>query len=474
MHSPLLARSPNNGRLLIAAVSGRALAAAARRAGYAPLVADFFCDTDTVALAERTAMLPGNLHDGIDVEKAIEALTRLAGDGPPVAVVLGSGFERRTELVDAIAGRFPLAGNRGAAIRRVKDPQVLAADCAALGIPHPEYGLEPPPDPENWVAKTAGAAGGTHVRRGDGGVPPLPQRSMASVAPLTVSPCGRATSPPLRRGEEPKLDLGQQPKLDTCEEFRLKSAQEKRHPHGSGSSPPRSGGEVARANPETVRGYGDAAGGSGNDAFPVRYYQRFVTGQSISALFVGDGKGARVVGFSRQWALPTAEAPFRYGGAVRLRRIERRDAAMIGGWLGGLAARAGLVGLCSADFIRNRDGWHLIEINPRPGATLDIFDSMDAPLMEAHLRASRGEAYELPRFNDSMAAMITYAARPVPRFPALAWPEWTADRQSAGTALIAGDPVCTVFARGPSAAVTRRSVEAQARALRGAWEEEPR
>lgn len=389
MHSPLLARSPNNGRLLIAAVSGRALAAAARRAGYAPLVADFFCDTDTAALAERTAMLPGNLHDGIEVETTVEALARLAGDEQPVAVVLGSGFERRTELVDAIAARFPLAGNNYATIRRVKDPQALAADCAALGIPHPEYRLDTPPDPQNWVAKTAGAAGGAHVKRGDERGSSLPQRSMASAAPL-------------------------------------------------------------------------------NNA--ARYYQRFVPGQGISALFVGDGSGARVVGFSRQWASPTANAPFRYGGAVRLRRIDRHDAATIGGWLGGLAARAGLVGLCSADFIRNRSGWHLIEINPRPGATLDIFDSMGAPLMEAHLRASRGEAYELPRFADSMASMITYAARPIPQFPAVAWPEWTADRQSAGTALIAGDPVCTVFARGASAAATERAVRAQVAQLQQAWE----
>ncbi|RUT92049.1 hypothetical protein EOD12_35280, partial [Mesorhizobium sp. M7A.T.Ca.TU.009.02.1.1] len=48
--------------------------------------------------------------------------------------------------------------------------------------------------------------------------------------------------------------------------------------------------------------------------------------------------------------------------------------------------RAGLVGLCSADLIRGPDGYKFIEINPRPGATLDIFDDVDAPLIEAHLR----------------------------------------------------------------------------------------
>ncbi len=376
MRSPLPATSPNSpGFLLIAAISGRALAAAARRAGYRPLVADFFCDTDTVALAEQTAKLPGDLADGINGTEIVGALQRLAGSDTPAAVVLGSGFERQADIVDEIARHFPLAGNGAAAIRRVKDPQMLAADCAELGIPHPAFRRDPPADPENWVVKAIGGAGGSHIARANGGPP--------------------------------------------------------------------------------------AAG---------RYFQRFVAGRSVSALFVGDGSAARIVGFSRQWLSPAPAAPYRYGGAVRLRRFDRSDAARIGRWLSGLTRRAGLVGLCSADFIRNANGYQLIEINPRPGATLDIFDSSDAPLMEAHLRAARGEPYRLPRFPDSMASMITYAATPVAQFPALQWPDWTADRQSPGTRLITGDPVCTVFARGPSADATRRAVQAHARQLQHQWE----
>lgn len=376
MRFPLHARLQNNtGPLLIAAISGRALAAAARRAGYRPLVADMFCDTDTVALAERTMKIPGDLQSGIDGAPLIEALRALAGEDRPAAIVLGSGFERQTEIVDEIARHFPLAGNGGAAIRRVKDPQTLAADCAELGVPHPEFRWDLPPDPENWIVKTAGGAGGGHVRRVNG-------------KPLE----------------------------------------------------------------------------------PGRYFQRFIRGDSVSALFVGDGKSARIVGFSRQWASPSPAAPYRYGGAVRLRRFDRRDAAAIGGWLTGMTGKAGLIGLCSADFIRGTDGYQLVEINPRPGATLDIFDSEDAPLMEAHLSASKGEPYNLPRFEDCMASMITYATASVPHFPTMAWPDWTADRQSPGTRLSPGDPVCTVFARGSNAGATRKIVKAQARKLQHQWE----
>jgi predicted ATP-grasp superfamily ATP-dependent carboligase len=278
-------------------------------------------------------------------------------------------------MVDEVARHFPLAGNGGGAIRRVKDPQSLADDCAELGIPHPPFRWDAPPDLENWVVKTAGGAGGAHIRRANGDKP--------------------------------------------------------------------------------------ASG---------RYFQRFVSGHGVSALFTGDGRGAQIIGFSRQWTSPAPDAPYRYGGAVRLMRIDRRDAAMIARWLAGLAKRAGLVGLCSADFIRNADGYQLIEINPRPGATLDIFDSVEAPLMEAHLRAARGEAHAVPRFGDSMASMIAYASTPVAHFPGIAWPDWTADHQSPGTRLAAGDPVCTVLAHGPNAAATRRTVRARAKELQRRWE----
>lgn len=367
--------SSGTGAILIAAISGRALAAAARRAGYRPFVADMFCDSDTVALSEQTTMIPGDLQHGIDGDRLIETLKRLAGRHPLEALVLGSGFERKADLVDEIARHFPLAGNSGSAIRRVKDPSVLARDCADFDIPHPAFQWNPPTDPQNWVVKTAGAAGGTHIRRANGQAP---------------------------------------------------------------------------------------ADG--------RYYQRFVSGTNISALFIADGQAAHIVGFSKQWTSPTRTSPFRYGGAVRLMRLDRSDAGRINDWLSRLVHRAGLRGLCSADFIRAQDGYQLIEINPRPGATLDIFDSAEAPLIEAHLRACRGERFRLPRFTECMAAMIAYAKRPVPDFPDVPWPDWTADRQSPGSRLIEGDPVCTVFAYGQSAADTRRAAKAHLRQLEPCWE----
>ncbi len=61
----------------------------------------------------------------------------------------------------------------------------------------------------------------------------------------------------------------------------------------------------------------------------------------------------------------------------------------------------------------------LLEINPRPGATLDIFDSGAKPLMRLHLEAVREK--RLPasglKFDDAMASAIVYA--PVPSLRAV-------------------------------------------------------
>jgi predicted ATP-grasp superfamily ATP-dependent carboligase len=91
--------------------------------------------------------------------------------------------------------------------------------------------------------------------------------------------------------------------------------------------------------------------------------------------------------------------------------------------------------------------------------------------MKAHLDAVSGRPYRLPRFADSMASMIAYASAPVANFPAFTWPDWTADHQSPGTSLIAGDPVCTVFARGPSADATAKAVKARIARLQPRWSE---
>lgn len=370
------AASTNNPAILIAAISGRSLAAAARRAGYRPLVADLFCDSDTVALADGTARLSGSIRGGIDGEKIIGILSELLRGEKPAALVYGSGFERQPDIIDALGSVFPMAGNSAATVRAVKDPAALSRLCASLDIPHPPIRFSAPERPQGWLIKLGGGAGGSHVR------------------PAAAGP------------------------------------REEGH-----------------------------------------YYQKIVSGRSISALFLARDGAARIIGFSRQWSSPSPASPFRYGGAVRLMRFDRSKKAQIGRWLDSLARHTGLVGLCSADFIDGPDGLHLIEINPRPGATLDIFDSDAAPLLGEHLRAVRGEKITVPIYRGAAASAIAYTPHPISRFPEVEWPSLTADHQSPGSTLDAGDPVCTVLAQARSASAAERAVKRRVTEVAEYWRE---
>jgi predicted ATP-grasp superfamily ATP-dependent carboligase len=341
-----------NGAVLIAAVSGRALAASARRGGYLPLVADFFGDEDTVATAQGQVTLGGEFARGFREHELMEALERLGSQHVPVGIVCGTGFEDRPQLLARLAQRWPLFGNSADRVARAKDPETFAALCRHCGIAHPRVSLSPPTARNSWVAKRRGGSGGHHVAAA--------------------------------------------------------SAKE----------------------------FGEGV-----------YYQSRVPGKPVSALLLANGVCAVVLGFSEQWACPTPRQPFRYGGAVRPADIAPGLAERLAESACRLAAALSLTGLNSADFMVDGDDFWILEVNPRPGATLDIFEADGASLFSLHMRACAGDLPdEAPRLDGAKASAIFYAERNVIAPERFEWPNWSADRPNAGIAIKAGEPVCTVHA----------------------------
>jgi uncharacterized protein len=352
-------RETPRAEVLIAAVSGRALAQAARRDLYAPLVVDLFGDDDTWQVAVTQARLRGGLRAGIARPALLRVLDRLAAGRQVAGLAYGSGFERRPDLLHRLAGRYRLLGNTGDVVRWVKDPFRLADTCAALKIPHPEVRLGPAPG-EAWLVKRIGGAGGAHVRRA---VP------------------GRAAG----RG---------------------------------------------------------------------RYLQRWVDGKPVSALFLAGSGRCRVLGFSEQWAAPLPGRPFRYGGAARPAELSAAMTERLTDAVRRLIGEIPLNGLNSADFLVLGDSFHLLEINPRPGATLDLFGAPG--LFRAHVEACLGAApAKMAVPEGGVASVIAYARRSICLPPGFAWPEWASDRQPAGIAVAAGAPFCTVWAQAADAASAR-------------------
>jgi uncharacterized protein len=120
-----------------------------------------------------------------------------------------------------------------------------------------------------------------------------------------------------------------------------------------------------------------------------------------------------------------------------------------------------LKGLGSGDFLVNGEDALLLEINPRPGATLDIFDSGRSPLIQLHLDALMDG--KLPRqhlkFSDAKASAIVYAMDCIAVPPRMTWPDWVADRPKPSEWIDKNRPICTVSARARTKGRAKRLVE---------------
>jgi uncharacterized protein len=356
--------------ILIAALSGRAAANSARRAGFAPLVADLFGDDDMRAAAAASRRVAGDLATGFSDDSLIAALSNMAkvASKPPVGFVYGAGFEDRPGLLAQIADRWPLIGNMPETVAAVKDPWRLAETLGELDIAHPEIGTQARFTP-GWLLKRRGGAGGTHINKAGVGT----------------------------------------------------------------------------------------------------YAQRRVEGRSVSVLFLAGRSGVDVVGFSDQWTEPTPSQPFRFGGASAPADIDEELAEDLGKAVRKVAHGFSLKGLNSADFIVGRAGWWLIEINPRLGATLDLFDN-HGELFTAHIAAVRGEPPPpLEQPPGGRAIQLLYTPAAISSMPRMNWPDWIADRPSPGEVVPAQTPLCTILANAKTPAEARRLCELRAEDVLKNW-----
>ncbi len=179
------------------------------------------------------------------------------------------------------------------------------------------------------------------------------------------------------------------------------------------------------------------------------YFQRLEPGRVFSALFLADGRRACILGFNEQWTTPARPGrPFLYGGAVSRVTLPATVASDLHVRLDALVAATGLVGLNGLDFLLRDEEWLVLELNPRPTATMELYDP-DYPrgLFDWHLRACDGElpaGAALPRA--ARAHAVVYAALAWQVSEGFTFPDCCRDIPCPGTRFTPGDPICTVHA----------------------------
>jgi predicted ATP-grasp superfamily ATP-dependent carboligase len=182
------------------------------------------------------------------------------------------------------------------------------------------------------------------------------------------------------------------------------------------------------------------------------YFQRRAAGRSLSLLFLADGRRAELVGISRQLTRSVGNRRYTYAGAVGPIDLPAAVSGSLLDALQVLVAQTGLVGCNSVDFLLDGNRPAVLEINPRPSATIDLYDD-DWPegLFDAHLRACRGR---LPGTSARgcgrpvRAHAIVYADARLRIAPDASFPAWCSDIPHPGAIVAADSPVCTVHADG--------------------------
>lgn len=200
---------------------------------------------------------------------------------------------------------------------------------------------------------------------------------------------------------------------------------------------------------------------------PDTYFQRHVGGVCASVLFLADGHHARVVGFNELWSRSAGDTPFAYAGAINRVALSAILRSRISVTVNALAGALGLVGLNGMDFIIDRDGYRVLEINPRPTATIDLHDDQAAgSLFDLHVRACAGTLPPALQISSTVRAhAIVYSPSGHLQTPRCAFPDWCSDLPADAAGISTGMPVCTVHATGACVSEVKRLVSRRQSAL---------
>lgn len=355
--------------IVIAALSGRALAESARRGCMQATVLDGFADSDTRANAHHVCLVRQENY-GLCSYSLQQQLQSLPGSVARGGLVFGGGLERAVDVLEAWGHFYPVYGNSAEVLRCVNHARQFFSLLDTLRIPYPETRFTPPDkEPSAWLVKQQRATGGLHIRH-----------------------------------FYPGMD----------------------------------------------------------DDNPDHYFQRFVMGTPISLLFLANGEDIYVIGFNTQWITAQDDRPFVYRGAINRTTLSVDQENEIKGYAKQLTRALSLRGLNTLDCMLTMNGLQVLELNPRPGATLSLYDAdIKQGLIRKHIEACHGKlpmkSMHLP--GRVRAHEIVYALHPVEIMDDFQWPECSADRPMPGTCIETGRPVCSVQAEANDVSTIRKKLD---------------
>lgn len=120
------------------------------------------------------------------------------------------------------------------------------------------------------------------------------------------------------------------------------------------------------------------------------YLQRQIDGEVLGVTFLSRPHETMVVGCMKSWLEDSVWGPsqFLYRGSVGPIPLQSDEWQRLFVFAQRIQKATGLLGVWQADFVRNHDGWWLLEINPRWSSSMELVEvAYDLSLIDHHARA---------------------------------------------------------------------------------------
>ncbi len=216
------------------------------------------------------------------------------------------------------------------------------------------------------------------------------------------------------------------------------------------------------------------------------YYQKHVEGESVAAVYVGDGSRSRLLGVSRQltgrkWLLAK---PFAYCGSIGPLPLSAYLATRFEALGQALVSAFGLRGLFGVDCVMHEGEPWVIEVNPRYTASIEVLEhAQGIPAMSWHRESCTVGLPTIDREGQITRSAILVGKAIVFASQDLIFPStgpWLqslsesnvaeevpvfADIPHAGTPIRKGWPIMTLLVTGGSLEACENDLESRARTL---------
>jgi methenyltetrahydromethanopterin cyclohydrolase len=178
------------------------------------------------------------------------------------------------------------------------------------------------------------------------------------------------------------------------------------------------------------------------------YWQKYQAGSPHSVLFLANGQQVQVIGFNTQWTTRLSDSEeFIFSGIINYCALAETHKTQIIDWLTKLVPAFNLIGLNSLDFIHANGNSTVLEINPRPPASMQLYD---ADLLRRHLMtASPLKDWQScsppPPQSGYTGYQIIYAKQDIQIPENYIWENGTMDIPAAGVMCKTGQPICSII-----------------------------